>query len=186
MALPDSSPSELLDQVLGEYMERLDRGEPVDRSQLLARYPELAEQLQSYFASADEVERLRVERLRVERLRRNVPAQPGARTPVRFTIARTGPAIRQHARYRIKTLRVQASADGGKTWHDLRVSRHGRGYLVVVHDPASGFVSLRSVVTDVRGDATTETIYRKQIRPVMVHSADVMDRIFPSGQRPDA
>lgn len=26
---------------------------------------------------------------------------------------------------------------------------------------------------------TTETIYRKQIRPVMVHGADVMDRIFP-------
>ena len=26
---------------------------------------------------------------------------------------------------------------------------------------------------------TTETIYRKQIRPVLVHGADVMDRIFP-------
>ena len=24
-----------------------------------------------------------------------------------------------------------------------------------------------------------ETIYRKQIRPVIVHGADVMDRIFP-------
>jgi integrase len=28
------------------------------------------------------------------------------------------------------------------------------------------------------GTATTETIYRKQIRPVIVHGADVMDRIF--------
>jgi integrase len=26
---------------------------------------------------------------------------------------------------------------------------------------------------------TTETIYRKQIRPVIMHGADVMDRIFP-------
>jgi delta 1-pyrroline-5-carboxylate dehydrogenase len=26
---------------------------------------------------------------------------------------------------------------------------------------------------------TTETIYRKQIRPVIVYGADVMDRIFP-------
>jgi hypothetical protein len=26
---------------------------------------------------------------------------------------------------------------------------------------------------------TTETIYRKQIRPVIIHRADVMDRIFP-------
>jgi integrase len=33
---------------------------------------------------------------------------------------------------------------------------------------------------------TTETIYRKQIRPVIVHGADVMDRIFPSGRGPDA
>src|SRR5215472_6795595 len=31
------------------------------------------------------------------------------------------------------------------------------------------------------GTATTETVYRKQIRPVIVHGADVMDRIFPSG-----
>jgi len=33
---------------------------------------------------------------------------------------------------------------------------------------------------------TTETIYRKQIRPVIVHGADIMDRIFPGGQIPDA
>jgi len=33
---------------------------------------------------------------------------------------------------------------------------------------------------------TTETIYRKQIRPVIMHGADVMDRIFPGGPTPDA
>ena len=33
---------------------------------------------------------------------------------------------------------------------------------------------------------TTETVYRKQIRPVMVHGVDVMDRIFPGGPTPDA
>ena len=33
---------------------------------------------------------------------------------------------------------------------------------------------------------TTETIYRKQIRPVIVHGADVMDRIFPGEANPDA
>jgi integrase len=33
---------------------------------------------------------------------------------------------------------------------------------------------------------TTETIYRKQIRPVIVHGADVMDRIFPGEVNPDA
>jgi hypothetical protein len=31
----------------------------------------------------------------------------------------------------------------------------------------------------VSSTTTTETIYRKQIRPVIVHGADVMDRIFP-------
>ena len=29
------------------------------------------------------------------------------------------------------------------------------------------------------GTTTTETIYRQQIRPVVVHGADAMDRIFP-------
>jgi hypothetical protein len=28
---------------------------------------------------------------------------------------------------------------------------------------------------------TTETIYRKQTRPVIVHGADVVDRMFPGG-----
>ena len=33
---------------------------------------------------------------------------------------------------------------------------------------------------------TTETIYRKQIRPVIMHGADVMDRIFPGEADRDA
>jgi integrase len=33
---------------------------------------------------------------------------------------------------------------------------------------------------------TTETIYRKQLWPVSVHGADVMDRIFPGDADPDA
>ena len=33
---------------------------------------------------------------------------------------------------------------------------------------------------------TTETIYRKQIRPVIVHGADIMDRIFPGEMNPSA
>jgi eukaryotic-like serine/threonine-protein kinase len=56
---PDSSQESLLEEVLGEYMQRLDRGEAVDREQLLARYPELAAELRAYFADSDEVERLR-------------------------------------------------------------------------------------------------------------------------------
>jgi integrase len=36
------------------------------------------------------------------------------------------------------------------------------------------------------GTTTTETIYRKQIRPVIINGAEVMDRIFPSGGDRDA
>jgi serine/threonine-protein kinase len=58
MAFPDSSQQDLLEKVLAEHLERLDRGEAVDQEQLLAQYPELAEELLSYFAGAEEVERL--------------------------------------------------------------------------------------------------------------------------------
>ncbi len=36
------------------------------------------------------------------------------------------------------------------------------------------------------GTTTTETICRKQIRPVIVHGADAMDRIFPHEGDQDA
>src|SRR5437763_9897968 len=55
---PESSRQGLLEEVLGEYMQCLDRGEAVDREQLLDRHPELADELRSYFAGSDEVERL--------------------------------------------------------------------------------------------------------------------------------
>ena len=32
------------------------------------------------------------------------------------------------------------------------------------------------------GTTTTEAVYRKQIRPVIIEGADAMDRIFPLGQ----
>src|SRR2546421_8722891 len=55
---PGGSHEGLLEEVLGEYMQRLDRGEGVDREQLLARHPELAEELRAYFDGSDELERL--------------------------------------------------------------------------------------------------------------------------------
>src|SRR6516165_8852638 len=54
----DSSRQGLLEKVLADYMERLDRGEAVDRAQLVRQHPELAEELQSYFSGGDELERL--------------------------------------------------------------------------------------------------------------------------------
>jgi WD40 repeat protein/tRNA A-37 threonylcarbamoyl transferase component Bud32 len=54
----DSSQQGLLEEVLEDYMQRLDRGEVVDREQFLAKHPELSDELRSYFAGTDEVERL--------------------------------------------------------------------------------------------------------------------------------
>jgi WD40 repeat protein len=55
---PGASREGLLEEVLGEYMQRLDRGEGVDREEFLARHPEVADELRSYFAGCDEVEQL--------------------------------------------------------------------------------------------------------------------------------
>src|SRR5262245_18315488 len=58
MVPPESSQPGLLEKVLAEYMDRLDRGEALDRDQIIAQHPELAEDLQAYFAGGDEMERL--------------------------------------------------------------------------------------------------------------------------------
>jgi WD40 repeat protein/tRNA A-37 threonylcarbamoyl transferase component Bud32 len=57
--LTDSLRLGQLEEVLEEYMRRLDRGEVVNRDQFLARHPDLANELRSYFAATDEVEQLR-------------------------------------------------------------------------------------------------------------------------------
>jgi WD40 repeat protein/tRNA A-37 threonylcarbamoyl transferase component Bud32 len=54
----DSLRQGLLEEVLEDYMRRHDRGEAVDRDRFLAQHPELADELRSYFAGSDEVERL--------------------------------------------------------------------------------------------------------------------------------
>jgi WD40 repeat protein/tRNA A-37 threonylcarbamoyl transferase component Bud32 len=58
MHMPDSSSEDLLEKVLADYMERLDRGEVVDQVKLVAEHPALAKELQSYFRGGDEVARL--------------------------------------------------------------------------------------------------------------------------------
>jgi WD40 repeat protein/tRNA A-37 threonylcarbamoyl transferase component Bud32 len=54
----DSNRQDLLEEVLGDYMQRLDQGETVNRERVFAEHPELADELRSYFAAADDVERL--------------------------------------------------------------------------------------------------------------------------------
>ena len=47
-----------LDTILAELMERLDRGERVDREAVLAAHVDLSDALRAYFEAADAVQRL--------------------------------------------------------------------------------------------------------------------------------
>jgi hypothetical protein len=80
-------------------------------------------------------------------------ARHGTRTAVRIYFSDIGVNIAAHG------VRVWASADGGKTWQALRVSRSGPHWTVLVTNPgAPGFVSLRVQGTDANGFTATETV----------------------------
>ncbi|HEX3450162.1 MAG TPA: protein kinase, partial [Isosphaeraceae bacterium] len=54
----DGAPHVELDQVLADYMERLDRGEFVDRERFVAEHPDFAGDLYIYFEGSDDLMRL--------------------------------------------------------------------------------------------------------------------------------
>jgi hypothetical protein len=87
-------------------------------------------------------------------------AAAGGHTMLHITVDRAGNEFSPARRYRLRTVRVQMSVNGGATWRALKLTRRGRDWLATVPDPASGYVSLRSVVTDVHGDSSVQTIYR--------------------------
>ncbi|MFJ5301732.1 hypothetical protein [Streptomyces sp. NPDC088350] len=60
----------------------------------------------------------------------------------------------------VKSLKVWASSDGGRTWKAVSVTRSGSSWKAAVHNPASGAVALRSQVTDSTGGTSVETVYR--------------------------
>jgi WD40 repeat protein len=106
----DAARKAALEEVLADYMERLDRGEVVNRNLFLAEYPHLAEELQSYFADSDAVALLRRghEILRPKTVTPPAPAGPPAApgTTVRYVgdyelleeIARGGMGVVYRAR----------------------------------------------------------------------------------------
>jgi hypothetical protein len=86
-------------------------------------------------------------------------APSGATTTLRILISRPSDSPGTPV-YALKSVRLQVSGDGGLTWGAVRVTRRGRAWIARITDPANGQVSLRSTVTDVHGDSTTETIYQ--------------------------
>ncbi len=85
-------------------------------------------------------------------------AAAGSTTKLAISVRRASGGSLNAAGYQIRTITVQASFDGGASWRTVKLIRHGSGWTGAVHDPSSGFVSLRSTVTDSRGDSTVETI----------------------------
>jgi hypothetical protein len=93
-------------------------------------------------------------------------APPGARTKIAVTIVKGAFPDSRPPRNVLKTVRIEASFDGGNTWKALRLTHQGRHLFVEVKDPATGTVSLRSIVGNTKGDSTVLTIYNAyRIRP---------------------
>jgi hypothetical protein len=91
----------------------------------------------------------------------NNTAPASGRTKIAIAVERRpGNGVPEPRVYRIKAITVQASTDGGASWHTVKLVRTRSGWLANVRDPATGFVALRSIVTDVHGDRSVETIYR--------------------------
>jgi hypothetical protein len=86
-------------------------------------------------------------------------AAPGAATQIVAQIVKGQYPDSPTPRNVLKSVHFQASFDGGKTWHALALTHTGNHWTAEVRDPASGFVSLRSIVTNTAGDSTTQTIY---------------------------
>jgi hypothetical protein len=88
-------------------------------------------------------------------------AAPGGVTVLDVHVVRThDSAVVRAPWHRLRTVRMQASFNGGKTWQALRLIRRTGHWLARVHDPASGMVALRAVVIDAAGDSTVQTIYQ--------------------------
>ncbi|HTE56389.1 MAG TPA: S8 family serine peptidase [Kofleriaceae bacterium] len=58
----------------------------------------------------------------------------------------------------IRAVQIEASYDGGATWHHAIVLRIGDRGVAILHHPASGSVSLRARAADTAGDAVDQTI----------------------------
>lgn len=85
-------------------------------------------------------------------------AAPGPTRIVLHVIRNGGYTADMALRYRLRSVRVQYSVNGGRSWQSVPVAAR-RGYWVVTVPSTGAVVSLRSIVTDVRGNSTVETVY---------------------------
>ncbi|MGA3527016.1 hypothetical protein [Melissospora conviva] len=88
-------------------------------------------------------------------------AAPGSTTKVEFTVRR------QHSgfdvpltRSTVKSVIAYVSVDHGKTWKKATLSKSGGKWVTSVKNPGSGYVSLRTKVTDTKGNSSETIVYR--------------------------
>jgi integrase len=91
------------------------------------------------------------------------------------------PADASHVRRSFRKVVAAAGLDAGEwTPRELRHS-----FISLLSDAGVPIEQISRLVGH-SGTTTTETVYRKQIRPVIVHGADVMDRLLPEERAADA
>ncbi|MEU4570966.1 S8 family serine peptidase [Nonomuraea sp. NPDC023979] len=84
-------------------------------------------------------------------------AEPGSRTTLPIRVERA-PGARGAA---VSSVRLEASADDGKTWRPAPVRVTRSGWTARLSNPATpGHVSLRATVKDRAGNAVTQTVIR--------------------------
>jgi hypothetical protein len=86
-------------------------------------------------------------------------AAPGSKTSVRAFFTQDKYALAPPA-VPVRSFTVQASFNDGRTWHGVAVVKHKGFWTFVVHNPSSGFVTLRTTTVNTRGNSSVETIYR--------------------------
>ena len=99
--------------------------------------------------------RLMAVRFAVPSLNHHGQAAPGSKLAIGVFVA-SNPGV---ARLPVAKVRVQASANDGRTWHSAAVHRaHGHWIADVTSPAGQGFVSLRAEATDTGGNSVVETI----------------------------
>jgi integrase len=91
------------------------------------------------------------------------------------------PADASHIRRSFRKVVAAAGLDS----HDWTPRELRHSFVSLLSDAGVPIEQISRLVGH-SGTTTTEMIYRKQIRPVIVHGADVMDQIFPGGTIQDA
>ena len=112
-----------LEQVLANYLQRIDAGEEVDRARLLADHPDLATALQSYFQTADKVDRIARQAPAAAPRDSLASCETVPPTGRAGTAAAKGPVQQQFGRYRLLNLLGKGAMGAVYLAHDTQLDR---------------------------------------------------------------